>query len=120
MKVHELVQVMKTLKDLLACLLPDHTPIPPRLPHLSITRLPTLSVFMPMKSVEESFCQMKSYSLSSNLCLYLAQVSSLGRLYNVSQKVPLVSVGALCGLLMKFYLLCIFSTEDRAGAEMPQ
>lgn len=56
-------------------------------------------------------CQTKTHSLSSNLLLYLAQVSSLGRLYNIPQKVPLVSVGALCGLLMKFYLLCIFSTK---------
>lgn len=58
MKMHELVQVMKTLKNLLDCLLPDHTPIPPCHPAfltLSFTRLPTPSVFMPMKSVEESF-----------------------------------------------------------------
>lgn len=55
--MHELVQVMETLKDLFDCLLPDHTPIPPYHPaflSLSITRLPTPSVFMPVKSVEES------------------------------------------------------------------
>lgn len=58
MKMHQLVQVLKILKDLLVYLLPDNTPIPPCYPTflaLSIARLPTPSVFMPMKSVEESF-----------------------------------------------------------------
>jgi len=61
---------------------------------------------------------MKSYSLSSNLLLYLALLSSLSRLQNTSQKVPVVSVGASRQLLMKFYLLRLFSTEDQDAAEI--
>lgn len=103
-------------------LLPDRLPKPhpvtlPPSPS-PLQGFPHLECLCQLSQWRNPFCQIKSYSSNSNLLLYLALVSSLSRLYNVPQKVSVVSEEVSHWLPMKCYLLRMFSTKDRAGAEM--